>query len=188
MAAPRQMTAETLNALKGWPQMSAVDYHTLIDPRIAARVPAGAVVHVNALGFYELGVGQSNVMPLFTFDASDDFDVKNEAGDPATEKGVWVPISPTGQLMALVAVGAYELVSTHFVVPNGGFTINMLLTSPDVGPTAGRIAQGTLGTDLICGVVSRVANADGTVDNGYGHDAVAFWPVMFPVYPPAGPQ
>ena len=41
---------------------------------------------------------------------------------------------------------------------------------------AGKLDVGTLYTDMIVGIVSR-----GVVDNGYGHDAVAFWP--FPVFP-----
>ena len=31
MAAPRQMTANTLNALKGWPSQSALDFHAKFD-------------------------------------------------------------------------------------------------------------------------------------------------------------
>lgn len=177
MAAPRQMTANTLNALKGWPQMAAVDFHTefaagVFD--ILDVVLAGSVVHLNSSGQYELGVGTDPVMPLFTFNSSDDPDVVNEGGDPATEKGVFIPISPTGQAMALVAVGAYELVSTAFV--SGTYNPNDPLTAAKTGANAGKLAVGTLYTDMIVGFVSR-----GVVDNGYGHDAVAFWP--FPVFP-----
>ena len=174
MAAPRQMTAETLNALKGWPQPAAVDFHTEFDASITDRVPPGAVTHLNEQGRYELGVGTQAVMPLFMFNGSDDPDVTNEGGDPATEKGVWIGINPTGQAMALVAVGAYELVSTHFV--SGDYPPNTPLTSPTTGGDASKLTEGTLYTDMIVGLVSR-----GVVDNGYGHEAVAFWP--FPVFP-----
>lgn len=173
---PRQMTSETLNALKGWPQMAAVDFHTVFDPDIAVRVPAGSVVHLNSDGQYELGVGTLSVMPLFTFAASDDPTVTNDGGDPATEKGVWVPIAPTGQAMSLVATGAYELVSTNFVA--GSYPPNAKLTSPTSGGSAGKLTTGTIYTDMIVGVVSR-----GVVDNGYGYDGLAFWP--FPVFPTA---
>src|SRR4051812_33284036 len=116
MAAPRQMTAYTLNALKGWPQMAAVDFHTEFDDSLDdITVPPGAVAHLNDDGFYELGVGTLAVMPLFMFNGSDAPDVKNDGGDPATTRGVFVAINPTGQAMALVAIGAYELTSTHFV-------------------------------------------------------------------------
>ncbi len=176
MGVPRNMTANTLNALKGWPQPAAVDFHTEFDATIVDVVLPGSVVHLNSNGFYELGVGTLPVMPLFMFNGSDDPDVVNEAGDPATEKGVWVPINPTGQAMSLVAVGAYELVSTSFV--SGTYNPNDPLTSPLTGGNAGLLVVGTLWTDCICGLVSR-----GVVDNGYGFDAVAFWPIFLPPNP-----
>jgi hypothetical protein len=168
------MTANTLNALKGWPQPAAVDYHTEFDESIVTEVLPGSVVHLNSAGKYALGVGTTPVMPLFMFNGSRDPDVINEAGDPATEKGVWVPINPTGQAMALVAVGAYELVSTTFV--DGTYDPNDPLTAALAGADAGKLVVGTLYTDMIVGFVSR-----GVVDNGYGNDALAFWP--FPVFP-----
>lgn len=174
MGAPRQMTANTLNALKGWPQPAAVDYHTEFADTITDEVLPGSVVHLDSDGKYALGVGTDAVMPLFMFNGSNDPDVKNEGGDPATEKGVWIAINPTGQAMALVAVGAYELVSTAFVA--GTYDPNDPLTSDKTGGDAGKLKVGTLYTDMIVGFVSR-----GVVDNGYGHDAVAFWP--HPVFP-----
>ncbi len=175
MAVPRQMTQYTLNAIKGWPQPAAVDYHTEFDSSLDdTEVLPGSVVHLNSDGRYELGVGTLSVMPLFMFNGSNDPDVRNEAGDPATEKGVWVPINPTGQAMALPAVGAYELVSTAFV--DGAFAPNDPLTAALAGGDAGKLTVGTMYTDMIVGIVSR-----GVVDNGYGEDAVAFWP--FPVFP-----
>lgn len=176
MAAPRQMTAFTLNALKGWPSPAAVDFHTTFDAAAlaAGTILPGSVVHVSAAGQYKLGVGTLKVMPLYMFSASDDADVINQAGDPSTERGVWVPINPTGQAMALVAVGAYELVSTAFVadtyVPNDHLTSKLL---PDA--TAGKLKKGVVYTDTIVGVVSR-----GLVDNGYGFQALAFWPWYIP--------
>jgi hypothetical protein len=169
------MTAYTLNALKGWPAPAAVDFNTEFDPSIVTWVPPGSVVHLNANGQYDLGVGNLAVMPLFMFNASDDPDVvNNNGGDPSTDKGAYVPINPTGQAMALVAVGAYELVSTAFVA--GSYPPNTPLTSPTSGANAGLLTAGTLYTNMIVGFVSR-----GIVDNGYGSDAVAFWP--FPVFP-----
>jgi hypothetical protein len=169
-----QMMAKTLNALKGWPNPAAVDFHTEFDPSVTQEVPPGAVVRLNNAGRYVLGVGTTKAMPLFLFAGSRDPDVVNISGNPATDKGVFVPIAPTGQAMALPAVGAYELVSTHFVP--GSYPPNTPLTSPSTGPNAGRLSPGTLYTDMIVGFVSR-----GVVDNGYGYDAVAFWP--FPVFP-----
>lgn len=177
MAAPRQMTASTLNALKGWPQPQAVDFETQLDasvPEANKPVLEGSVVHVNASGKYELGVGTTRVMPLFTFQSSDDPDVENDGGDASTDRGVWVPISPTGAIMALVAVGAYELVSTSFVADD--YDPNDFLTSDLAGVNAGKLKKGVIYTDMIVGVVSR-----GKVDNGFGFTAVSFWP--FPIFP-----
>lgn len=171
---PRQMTANTLNALKGWPQPAAVDFHTEFAASVTDEVLPGSVVHLDDDGRYVLGVGTLAVMPLFMFNGSLDPDVANDGGDAATEKGVWIPISPTGQAMALPAVGAYELVSTAFV--DGSYDPNDPLTSALTGSDKGKLAVGTLYTDMIVGFVSR-----GVVDNGYGFDAVAFWP--HPVFP-----
>ena len=176
MGAIVQMTDQTLNALKGWPQPAAVDFHAAFDSTVAAildPVPPGAVVSLNSSGNFILGVGNVNSMPMFTFQGSNDPDVANYGGDPSTQKGAWIPISPTGQVMALVAVGAYELVSTFYV--SGSYAINAPLTSATSGANAGKLAVGTIGTNMIVGIVSR-----GLVDNGYGATALAFWP--FPIF------
>ena len=177
MVAPRQMTAHTLNALKGWPSPHALDFAAELSESIAgANLPvlSGTVVRLNASGKYELGVGTAKVMPLFLFNNSDDPDVQNDGGDAATEKGVWVEVTPSGKAMALVATGAYELTSTEFVADT--YAPNDALTAGTAGATAGHLAKGTMYTDMIVGIVSR-----GEVDNGYGSDALAFWP--HPVFP-----
>lgn len=194
MAAPRQMTAETLNALKGWPQMAAVDFtaefDTAVWPSGMTRVPPGSVVHLKASGKFALGLGANKrmqAMPMFTFNGSDDPDVLNDGGDAATLKGVFIPISPTGQAMALVAVGAYELVSTNFdvdaaatYVPNApltalGGTATTKLTDTVTFASGALVVASAIYAETVCGIVSR-----GVVDNGYGHDAVAFWPTYIP--------
>ena len=174
MAAPRQMTANSLNALKGWPQMNAVDYHAAFDSSVSTPVLAGSVVSLNSSGNFVKGVGNNAVMPMFLFNNSDDPDVSNDGGDASTTPGVFIPISPTGQALALVAVGAYELVSTAYVA--GSYAPNTPLTADASGGTAGKLEAGTLYTNMIVGIVSR-----GVVDNGYGKNALAFWP--FPVFP-----
>lgn len=178
MAAPRSMTAHTLNALKGWPAPHALDFATELDsgiPEANLPVLSGTVVRLNAAGKYELGLGTRLVMPLFLFPNSDDPDVVNEAPDASTERGAFVPITPTGAAVALVATGAYELVSTEFVAATS-FAINDFLKAADAGVNAGKLDVGTLYTDMICGIVSR-----GKVDNGYGSSAIAFWP--HPIFP-----
>jgi hypothetical protein len=178
MPAPRQMTANTLNALKGWPQMNAVDYHASFDSSIPAGdfpVLSGTVVSLNSSGNYVLGVGDTVAIPMFLFNNSDDPDVSNDGGDASTTPGVFIPITPTGQALALVGVGAYELVSTAYVP--GAYAPNTPLTADLSGGAApGKLRAGTLYTDTIVGFVSR-----GVVDNGYGKSALAFWP--FPVMP-----
>lgn len=175
MAAPRQMTRHTLDAIKGWPSPYAVDFAA----KLSANVPesrrpilSGTVLRLNSVGEYELGVGTRDVMPLFAFNNSDDPDVVNEGGDPATERGVWIAISPTGKMMALPAKGAYELMSTEFV--SDTYAPNDLLTAGDGTAAAdGKLKKGVKGTDTICGITSR-----GIRDNGHGEDALAFWPVV----------
>lgn len=174
MAAPRSMTENTLNALKGWPAPAAVDYATEFSDEVDIEVLPGMVTSLDEDGKYVLGVGNDPVMPLFMFNGSTDPDVVNEAPDAATVKGAYVPINPTGQAMSLPAIGPYELVSTAFV--DGDYPPNTALTSPKTGGNKGKLVEGTLYTNMIVGFVSR-----GVVDNGYGSDGVAFWP--FPVFP-----
>lgn len=180
----RQMTAKTLNAIKGWPNPAALDFHAEIDASVVTNLAgapalAGSVVRLNPAGNYQLGVGTAPVMPLFMFANSDDPDINADGGDLATDRDAWAPISPTGQAMALPATGPYELASTQFV--DAAYAPNDALTSPsdDDDPTNvdnGKLEVGVLYTDMIVGIVSR-----GVVDNGYGRDALAFWP--FPVFP-----
>lgn len=173
MAAPIQMTARTLNALKGWPSQSAVDF---VAPFSAAAlalknpVSAGSVVYVNSSLQFELGCGTSNVMPLITFQNSDDPDVTMDGGDPATTVGVFVGFSPSGNVTALSCNGAYELVSTNYKTGQT-YNPNTPLTSDVAGAYAGMLKPGVINTDMCIGLVSR-----GIVDNGYGVSAVAFWP------------
>lgn len=168
-----QMTANTLNALKGWPHMHAVDFSAEFDPGIPSDdlpVLPGTVVSLNPSGKYILGVGNSNVMPMFIFPASDDADVANYGGNASTDRGVWVSVGPTGQAVSLVAIGAYELVSTAFV--SGSYPPNTPLTANKSGGSdPGKLRTGVINTNMIVGLVSR-----GVVDNGYGHNALAFWP------------
>jgi len=196
------MTAQTLNALKGWPQMAAVDFNAALDSTVLGngasgqgptRVQAGSVVHINSSGNFKLGVGTKNVMPMFLFNASDDPDVMNDGGNAATTKGVFIAISPTGQMMALVAIGAYELVTTAYdtsvsYAPNAPLTSGDQSSGGQINQTGGlstyqpnaglitAVAYTAIGTDMIVGICSR-----GVVDNGYGTDAVAFWP--HPIFP-----
>lgn len=182
MAAPRQMTANTLNALKGWPSQSAVDFVAKLSSTVTVDpVLAGSVVSLNTTNEFVLGVGTGDVMPLFLFNNSDDPDVANDGGTASTDKGVWVPVAPTGQMMALVATGAYELVSTAITGANTTFRTNIPLTAATGNVAAsGKLAAATWADgNTIVGIVSRDCNT-AFQDNGYGVDAVAFWPYFIP--------
>lgn len=181
MATPRQMTAHCLEHLKGvTPGVNYVDFRAKLSANVTIDpVYKGRVVHLNSEGEYEMGVGTQAVMPLFLLSNSDDPDVRRTGGDPATEKGIWRAGIPTGAMSALVAIGGFELLSTEFVA--GSYPPNTHLTaaaSNSNASTGGVLTSGTLGTDTICGVVSRgvMAHKVGIANP----DALAFWPVYIP--------
>ncbi len=186
MAVPRQMTAHTLEAPKGWPSPHAVDFIAKISANVTIDpVFSGRVVHLNASGEFEMGlpatIGAAH-MPIFLFQNSDDPDVENPGGDAATEEGVWIAIAPVGNIMGLVAAGAYELESTEFepeaaagtYVP--GDALSAIADNANA-VTGGRITRSSITAygDPLCGVVSR-----GVFKNSHGKNALAFWPVWLP--------
>lgn len=187
MPVPRQMTAHTLEAPKGWPSPHAVDFTGKISTNVTIDpVFAGRVVHLNSAGEFEMGLPDvigAGHMPIFLFQNSDDPDVSNPGDDPATVAGAWVAIAPVGNIMGLVAAGAYELESTEFE-PNataGTYAPGDCLTATADNAnavTGGRITRATSGlayAEPLCGVVSR-----GEFTNSHGFQSVAFWPVWLP--------
>lgn len=190
MPVPRQMTAHTLEAPKGWPSPHAVDFQAAFDATALGSISggvvyAGRVVHLNNSGDFELGVTGTQ-MPLFLFNNSDDFDVENPGGDPATVAGAWVAIAPTGKMLALVAKGAYELASTEFLNtttynPNDLLyapTGTTLATSGVLTKTGGSGAYP--GTSAV-GVVSR-GRTTSSANNSHGVAELYFWPVYLPAH------
>lgn len=189
MAAPRQMTAHTLEGVKGWPSPHAVDTaaklsaNVTIDPFFAGRC-----VHLNNSGEYETGVpvGDSATahMPIFIFQNSDDPDVANPGGitgSESDEPGGWMAVSPTGKIMGLVAAGSFALETTEFEpeaslgsVYYPGHTLKAVSANTNAA-TGGRITKGTRGTDPIVGCVSRTVYR-----NSHGKNALGFWPVYLP--------
>lgn len=186
MTVPRQMTAHTLEAPKGWPSPHAVDFAAKISANVTIDpVFAGRCVHLNASGEFEMGVPNtvgSVAMPIFLFQNSDDPDVSNPGGDPATEKGVWVAVAPTGKIMGLVAAGAYELETTEFepeatagtYAPGDPLTATADNTN---AVTGGRLTRAsvTTGSTHLVGIVSR-----GVFENSHMKNALGFWPYNFP--------
>lgn len=190
MPVPTSMTAHTLEAIKGWPSPTAVDYAAKMKASVLSTITggivyAGRVVHVNNDGEYELGVTGTQ-MPLFLFNNSNDPDVENPGGDPATVAGAWVAIAPTGKMLALPAAGAYEMASTEFV---GGvsYNANDLLYAPTgtTLATSGVLTKtggsGAYPATSPVGVVSRPRTTT-SANNSHGVAELCFWPIYLPAH------
>lgn len=181
----------SLNAIKGWPFGSVLDYKAKLDSSVLGNANAGTVVHLSSTGTFELGA-QLTQMPIFLRKGATSLDVANPGGND------WTAIAPVGWLAGLVATGGYELATTEYNTADATYMVpNAVLHSPteaQISPNAtnaevalaGQLcayrswpgATGTtlvLGTDNICGVVSR-----GIYTNNYGVSVLAFWPVYQP--------
>lgn len=173
-----------LNPAKGWPQQAALDFQAFISSNVLYPMVAGQVGHINSGGAIEPGVTGSQ-MGLFLFQGYYDLDVNNQSyAFSATSQQYWTPISPSGRVMCLPAIGPYELETTEF---NQTLTYNCndLLRAP-IGNAALNYSDGTysgqltnaavtLNTTACCGCVSR-----GVFVNAYGVQVLAFWPVYVP--------
>lgn len=191
MAAPRQMTAHTLDAPKGWPSPHAVDFRAKLSANVTIDpVFAGRCAHLNSVGEYEMGVptaapsGLKIYMPIFLFQNSDDPDVANDGGITGSESDEpdgWMAVSPTGYIMGLVGAGAYELETTEFEPESSlgdTYDPNHALTavqSNSNSVTGGRLTLGTPYTDPIVGIVSRAV-----FQNSHRKNALGFWPFVLP--------
>ncbi len=194
MAAPVLVFTHCFNALKGWPSPSAVDYsaklsaNVTVDPAIVA---GGRVVHLNSSGEFELGVAAGTfVMPIYLIQGASEYDVLNSS---PTGPHAWTPVSPTGKMSGVVAVGAYELETTEFDTTSTYYP-NDLLTSPAEADITGtdKTAAGKLFkarnwpggstaaiiriTDTIVGLVSRPA----ALNPGSRVSVLSFWPYLLP--------
>jgi hypothetical protein len=175
---PAQMFDHELNPCKGWPSPYAVDK---VKP-IAAGEPvirSGRVVHIDPtadafkLGCPYTGGDTFAPMPIFAFPNSADFDVSSDVGNISG-----------GNLVGLVAVGAYELESTEFL--GVGFTPGMPLVVDDGSVTPanmGALKVGSLAAlsgiaeDLVVGIVSDA----GPLTNEWQKQYVRFWPWYLPL-------
>lgn len=171
-----QMFDHTLDALKGWPCPTALDFVAKLSPNVTFTnpVPAGRCVHNTAVGF-EMGCA-GNMMPIFLLQGSADFDVANANAN-------WTAIAPVGWMSGLVAIGGYELSTTEFdttqtYAPNDHLKAILDNATDATGGTLTNQALGTLygatGVNRV-GVVSR-----GKSTNAYGKSVLAFWPVYCP--------
>lgn len=173
MAVAGEKFEKGLNGIKGFPKIDGVDFNAVFASGVSA--PAGSVTRLNSSGELALGVGTAFAMPLFTFHNSDDLSVSHTlGGNPATDKKAWITTDPVGRVLCIPAIAAVELTTTVFKTDDS-YVPNAALKSDTTGDYAGMIRTGTHGTDTIVGVVSR-----GVIDNVYGYDCVAFWPVFLP--------
>ena len=175
---PRQMTDHTLDGVKGWPSPHAVDFQAPFKAADLSTLAgtghpayAGRVVQLDDNGNFIYGVG-NYAMPLFLFNNSDDPDVANDGGSSA---GNWVGVTPSGKLLAFVAIGGYELESTEFI--DTTYVPNDWLTAPTgtTNATSGVLTKETNRANPICGLVSRAKYV-----NSHGKSVIAFWPVFLP--------
>lgn len=180
MATPRQMFDHTLDAIKGWFHMAALDFSAKLSSNVTIdTVYAGRCVHLNSDGEFELGCLGSQ-MPIFLLQNSDDNDVANSGSTR------WYPVGPTGVLTGLVAKGAYELETTEFdsantYAPNeylrcksssNSSTDGGLLTNASVSV----LEDGGSNPTAIVGVVSRGVRKRQSDRN----NVLAFWPIYKP--------
>lgn len=184
MPAPSLMFEHTLDAIKGWPSPTAVDFVAKLSANVTIDpVPEGRVVHLNSVREFEMGVAGTQ-MAMFLIQDSNDPDVTAQAVTGT------VHVAPVGNMSALVATGGYELRSTEYNAANE-YAPNNLLTSVasnTVNATGGVLDNENAGgaaltapwagggtTRAICGVVSK-----GVEDNSHGINALVFWPVWLP--------
>jgi len=190
------MTDHCLNYLKGWFAESSLDFAAPMNPAVSiSPVYGGSCVHVDSTGMFRLGC-TSTQMPIFLIQGSQDFDVSNASPAGASPSGQWYGIEPPGDgnNSGLVATGGYELETTEaFNMPTVSYSPNQTLHSPSETQVTNSLVNGTkigagqlyantayassavaftVGTQNICGVVSRASG-----QNEHFVNVCRFWPV-----------
>lgn len=183
MAAPSLMFEHGINVPKGWWDEAALDFSAKLSSDVDFDVPGGRVVHVNAAGEFEMGVGETDIA-IFLIQGSDAFDVANPGTTPAGNF-MHKAILPAGDMSGVVATGAYEIESTEYdtaqsYVPGDLLTAAADNADADVGGVITNQGSGANGevqqyVDPVIGVVSR-----GSYNNEHGIPILAFWPVWLP--------
>jgi len=166
------ITDHFLEGLKGWLQDGEVDYKAPVSSAVTIPVYAGRVVHLNANGEVEMGIpatiGAGNV-PLFVVLGNDLEPMNVQGGDTATDPNAFA--APSLELPLLVSTRGYELASTEYDSAQSyspGTLLTAANSNTDVN-TGGVLKPATLGTDPVCGVVSR------GVGTWHYKNALAFW-------------
>jgi hypothetical protein len=172
MALPGQMFDNMLNPAKGWPHPAALDFRAKAAAGVAIK--PGMTGSLDTAGNVVLGVKRHR-MGLFAFAGSDDLDVNAEGNDQ------WKPISPTGQIVFLVASGGYELETTEFDTVQ-----TYARNDPLRAHTDGKLTNQTVvlfsqtntpltSSTAVVGLVSR-----GKFTNAYGKSVISFWSIWAP--------
>lgn len=179
LTAPNLIGEHGLDAVKGWFEISALDYVAQLDTdAVQFTPPAGRVMHLDP-DSGKLRTGCHNTgMSLFMYKGPADYDVSNP-GITASGKFMHAAIVPGGDLAGLVASGGFELACTEFDAEQT-YKPGDLLTAiaddedADVGGvlTNESVAQYV---DPICGVVSG-----GKQTRHDGVDVLLLWTVWLP--------
>lgn len=177
-----QMYDHELNPRYGWvgDRGSALEKVLPISATNNNTVQGGAVVHIDDNNEFKLGIDATGLnaqtrVPLFSFPNGDDFDVNPDLGNIAG-----------GVLMALCALGDFELESTEFEADvSGGYAPGKYLTADDgsgnPNTAAGEITLGNIGTHVIVGIISESGtNSDGSFENEHGQNVIRFWSWFMP--------
>jgi hypothetical protein len=185
MTAPVQAFSHRLDSPKGWPQPYAVDFAAVQSANCLYNLRAGQCVHLNSSMQYEPGV-QLGQMAIWLFQGAASLDVDNSV--PADNQ--WVPVTPPGKIMGLVAKSAIELQTTEFV-QTLTYNPNDYLRSP-TGNSAGSeglvsnlpttSSSGVLRNDTITLYTTAVVGvvSSGVSTNYLGYQVLNFWPVYLP--------
>lgn len=165
-----QMYDHELNPKKGWGPGSPNSLEKVLSIKTGETgIYAGSAVYIDSNNQFVLGAGTESTTqgypPLFAFQSQNDFDVNPDLGNIAG-----------GVLMALSCLGCFELETTE-ISASQSFSAGKFLTPH----TDGTLKTGTLGTNIICGIVSeKGSNSDGSFENEHGQDIVRFWTCYFP--------
>jgi hypothetical protein len=172
-----QVYDHALNPAAGYDPLYALHkYAKLSDDVLNAvdAVPAGRVAYVDNAGEFQLADGASatmptTAMPVYLWQGSHSYDVRNDGTSSTTGRMHWFGINPGGVMSGLVATGGYELQTTEFDADQDYLPNQLLTCDEDDDGIAGRMtnqsqaSEGDLVTqyvDWVCGVASWHVNSD----------------------------
>lgn len=176
MATPRQQTDHTLDCVKGGlpSNMGLLDNFAPLSANVTIDpVYAGRVVHRNDDEEYEMGCTGTQ-MAIFLNQNSDDSDIDVGGGD------VWTDVIPgRGNMSGVVATAGLEIATTEYDTAQDYHMNDPLraVASNSNATTGGRLTNAgvTLGTNAICGIVSKLPAL-----NSHRVSVLTLWPVFCP--------